>query len=187
MNYIQNLIYRSPSKNKEPESQEVALNNALVPLGTSEEEQRRTNVNQEWEKWIIFQAQLYQRHENRLWFLRDQIQDVHATGSKTAMAMDKVLDFIFEDLNPWRRDIANLIVPMAQCLKDANFNPFQVIEAMEKLYKEQGKILAQNNFLKEHIDMLNKEMIALKEQMETLRKATHTMTEKTLLRISKQE
>ena len=77
--------------------------------------------------------------------------------------------------------------PVLEELKDASFYPFQDIEAMEKLYKEQEKIFAQNNFLKEHIDMLNKQMIALKEQMETLRKVTHEMTKKMSLKISKQE
>ena len=168
MNYLQLINNRSPNKNHSNTCLEIPANNAQAPSIIEEEHWKDTN-NQDWEKWIAFQAQLYKRHENRLWFLRDKIQDVQATGSQTAMAMDQVLDFIFEDLNPWRKDIANLVVPMAQCFKGANFNPYQMMEAMDRLHRDQEKIIEQNNYLKGYLDTINVCLKSLKEELKKLK------------------
>lgn len=167
MNYLQNFIYRSPSKKQAPIELEENQTHALVPVGNVEHWKEENKS--EWEKWIHFQAQLYKRHENRLWFLRDQIQDVNATGSRTAIATDKILDYIFQDLNPWRKDIANLIIPMAQCLKDANFDPYAIIEGMQKIYNEQERLIGQNNYLKEHFDLMAKNIQDLTQEIKILK------------------
>ena len=102
----------------------------------------------DWEKWIQYTGQLYARHENRLWYLRDQVRDLNIGHGQTATALSEIGQFIQGDLNPWRQQIASIIIPLIYAFQETNLNPRDIATDLARLKEENYLLKSELNELK---------------------------------------
>ena len=171
MNRFKQILSGSREPEEVNRNLETNVSNAIVPF---ESENRQHNNNQsemqEWEKWIQWQAKLYKRHEDRLWYLRDSISDIAINSQHTGYAISQLQDYIMDNINLWRQMVADLTLPIIQGIKESNFNPHIVVTMIDKLNIQNSTLHQENEELKNVVQNLSAELTNLRNEVLTMKR-----------------